>query len=291
MQFQIIIRQILNCAVPLFLALSGYFMINKANNIKKKILSLYIPCVIWSSAFFLLSIYKNENIFISILFLFLCGYSVYYFIALIIQYYTLLPLFKHISKNTLNGAAVISIASMIVVTYLTCIKGYNIPLILYAGLFPLWIIFFAIGCYLGKAKGSVNYRLKWWYILFVVGLVGSYFESKWLVSISGEGYGGIKFSSFIFSFAVIMICLSSTTIKFYKTHSGKLSALIAKIGGISFGIYLIHCFLIMIISFISKNVTAIIFIGESWLFKFILTSFCTVAIIIIAKKNVSAEVY
>ena len=52
----IFVRQILNCAVPIFLALSGYFATRQFINgqttaiafWKKQIPRVYIPCIIWS---------------------------------------------------------------------------------------------------------------------------------------------------------------------------------------------------------------------------------------------------
>ena len=78
---------------------------------------------------------------------FLCGFSVYYFVALIIQYYVLSPVL--IGLNKLRGGvfltAVISAVSIMAVTCMMSFRGYNLPLLVYAGGFPLWIIFFFMG--------------------------------------------------------------------------------------------------------------------------------------------------
>lgn len=95
----IIWRQIIGCAVPIFLAISGYFMSNKDVNtqskyslfIKKQIPRVYIPMLVWSVPFLVYSYFNDVSVFKSLIWFFIGGYSVYYFIILIVQYYMLLP--------------------------------------------------------------------------------------------------------------------------------------------------------------------------------------------------------
>ena len=62
----VFVRQILNCAVPIFLALSGLFcgkklLDNKEKQInfwKKQIPKVYIPALIWSLPYFVLNVAK-----------------------------------------------------------------------------------------------------------------------------------------------------------------------------------------------------------------------------------------
>lgn len=103
---QIAIRQLLNCAVPIFLAISAFFLAKKSFNSfdnirsfwKKQIPKVYVPCLIWSLPLFLIAIKNGSNIVNEIICLFTCGYSIYYFIALIIQYYILLPVLTKVNK-------------------------------------------------------------------------------------------------------------------------------------------------------------------------------------------------
>lgn len=105
--FGVIARQSLNTAVPLFLALSGFFLYRKRllNNKeiitfwKKQIPKIYIPVLIWSLPLFSLDLLCGKGNILIILKLIICGYSIYYFVALIIQYYLLLPLFQRVKLN------------------------------------------------------------------------------------------------------------------------------------------------------------------------------------------------
>ena len=146
---RIILRQFLNCAVPIFLALSAFFLGQKKLDSKssvtsfwkKQIPKVYIPCLIWSIPLFLLSVVKEGEIANKVIMLFICGYSIYYFIALIIQYYLLLPLLQKHPRTILVCSVIISTISIITIKYLSTVKGMQLPLILYAGSCTTWFAF------------------------------------------------------------------------------------------------------------------------------------------------------
>ena len=127
---RIISRQILNCAVPIFLALSGFFLGCKTFDNKhgiiqffwKQIPKVYIPCIIWSLPWSILAIKLGVSIEIQLIKIFLCACSIYYFIALIIQYYLLLPFLQKYPKRNLSISIIISTISILIVTYLNYIK-------------------------------------------------------------------------------------------------------------------------------------------------------------------------
>lgn len=118
----IIWRQIIGCAVPIFLAISGYFMSNKNINthskygsfIKKQIPRVYIPMLVWSVPLLALNLFfKDTNITNSLILFLIGGFSVYYFIALIMQYYLLLPFLQRIAnKKGLIVSTIISFISL-----------------------------------------------------------------------------------------------------------------------------------------------------------------------------------
>lgn len=104
----LLLRQIVTCAVPLFLAESGYFLATKSMKngkdywqfFKSHSLRVWIPMVIWSIPLFLIN--KHENYIFTILYLMSGGYSIYYFITLIIQYYAMQPIFVKINRGRLS---------------------------------------------------------------------------------------------------------------------------------------------------------------------------------------------
>lgn len=99
-----LVRQLLNCAVPMFLAISGYFLCNKKLETwgerktfwLKQMTKVYIPTMIVSLPYLSLALMHGMNPLEAVLMMLICGYSIYYFIALILQYYVLLPMLKKI---------------------------------------------------------------------------------------------------------------------------------------------------------------------------------------------------
>ena len=101
----IVSRQMLNCAVPLFLAISGYFLAKKqgersyARFLKHQIPKIYIPTLIWSLPYWALYVWQGNDWMKGMILFLACGFSIYYFIALIIQYYVLLPVLRKVNMG------------------------------------------------------------------------------------------------------------------------------------------------------------------------------------------------
>lgn len=248
----IVIRLSLNCAVPLFLAISGYFVGSKKigsrseyfDFLKRQIPTVYIPCLVFSVPWLVMSVRAgHSSVVTDAAKFFLCGFSVYYFVALIIQYYVLSPVL--IGLNKLRGGvfltAVISAVSIMAVTCMMSFRGYNLPLLVYAGGFPLWIVFFFMG--IRFSDHSRAFDLKYPIIVIAAGLALQIIECHWLFSIDGRGLG-IKLSSFVFSAGVVWLAFSERLENSYAET--RFTAAINYIGRISFGIYLLHVYVIEI---------------------------------------------
>ena len=271
----VFVRQILNCAVPIFLALSGLFcgkklLDNKEKQInfwKKQIPKVYMPALIWSLPYFVLNVVKFNGrgylLVKQIITLFICGFSIYYFIALIIQFYILLPVLQKHKHIMMPLSIMISILSISLITYLSTIQGTQLPLIIYAGPFITWFVFFMLGVYYSSSK--INYTLKQAIAVIIFGFILECIEAYWLNTNYGGGYG-IKLSAFIYSIGVVMLIISPKAKAAYK--SNKVTSLIAYIGNISFGVYLIHCFVIKGVNYVLPEHSW----SLSWLLVVILTS-------------------
>lgn len=105
-------REIFNMAVPMFLAISGFFIgrmvFEDKRQVfafwKKQIPKVYIPVLFWSIPYFVLAILcEGQSILENVLLFFFCGYSIYYFIALIVQCYLLLPVMQKKMLNPVMG--------------------------------------------------------------------------------------------------------------------------------------------------------------------------------------------
>lgn len=247
----ILLRQVLNCAVPLFLAISGYFLAKKKSERsylqlwKRQIPKVYIPTLIWSLPYLALYVWQGHSWLKGIVMFAVCGFSIYYFIALIIQYYLLFPVLQKVKTGGVVLAFVITMLAISFVSYLVG-KGYGMSSIIIGGPFPVWLVFFVIGIYLGNRKNRI-YSLWPWLLCLVGGLMLSFFEAKWV-----NRYG-IKPSSHVYSLAVIML-LFSEKVQSLFTYDNWIVKAFAYLGRISFGVYLVHCFFIgFIIHFIHLN--------------------------------------
>lgn len=102
-----LVRQIFNCAVPVFLAISGYFLsakeldtwIDRRAFWRKQMPKVYVPAMIASLPYLALAMRHGSNPLTAAAVMLVCGFSIYYFIALILQYYALLPVFKKTNRG------------------------------------------------------------------------------------------------------------------------------------------------------------------------------------------------
>ena len=261
----IAIRNLCNIAVPVFLALSGFFMAKKnldSNNyfpfIKKQLIRVWLPVLFCSLPLLVLDILHGQHLFYCLMNFFFCGYSVYYFVAVIIQCYFLLPFINWIYKRSnksyialLIFTLLLAVSGWAVKSYLLPYYGINLPLLLYAGGFWMWSVFFVLGFYLGKRKCNISTKMLILFSLFSFTLCSV--ESMYL-NVSGDLNGfGQKPSTMLFSFFVILILLSEQVKNcFEKIHSSFFDFLVkilVKIGFYSFGIYLIHCYILMFVKY------------------------------------------
>lgn len=243
-------REIFNVAVPLFLAISGFFIGRKKfeSNYqiitfwKKQIPKVFIPTLFWSVPYLTLALYHQQSLLKNILVFLLCGYSIYYFIALIIQCYLLLPFIQKKMLNYAMGGVILSL-SLICVAVISYTSITRFPLIVFAGPVIVWLIFFWIGVFLSRSER--NYKIGWIVVGVLISFALMLIETKFRHEATGGGYG-IKPSSFIFSFLMILLLLSKRMeLKYVKDNI--INKALTIVGDYSFPIYLIHCFVITIV--------------------------------------------
>ena len=89
---EVLLRQVLNCAVPLFLAISGYFCYQKSfaeggshkRFLMHQVPKIYIPTFLWSLPLLVVALYKGKSPLGELILMMTCGYSIYYFIVVTI---------------------------------------------------------------------------------------------------------------------------------------------------------------------------------------------------------------
>lgn len=154
----------------------------------------------------------------------------------------------------------------------------------YALPFTIWFIFYYIG-YLTRKNNTIEKLLiskrRFIFIfltlyLFSLGL--SFLEASIIFKNLGNlsfAASQIKVSSFFTSFMIIFLLLISD----FKIH--KINKLLIYIGDISFGIYLIHMFVLLASRFLLNSLNVSI---DSFAFWFLLTFLGSIIIITITKK-------
>lgn len=245
------LREIMNCGVPIFFALSGFFLADKSVHtkskyigfIKKQIPKVYIPVLFWSIPLLMRSVIEGEDIISSILFYFTCGYSVYYFIAVIIQFYLCLPLIQRINMKYGGVILCISMFSAFISVDVQDMMRAHWPLILYLGHGDLWLIFFAMGIWLKKYYVRTSCVLVG--IFAVVTFILQMLEFIYIHETFGGGFG-YKPTSILFSTAIVLLILHPKVRQTF-VHKIRQQNIIRIIGLYSFGIYLIHRYIISII--------------------------------------------
>lgn len=250
---QLGVRQILNSAVPIFLTCSGFFIGGGQKSstpkkhlyfLKKQVLKVYMPMIIWALPCFFYEYHSGTGLGQCIFLLACGGFSIYYFVFLIVQYYMIAPIFNFFNKFTMAIPFLISFVYIFILTYFGDVLGIPNNNLYRGGCFLLWIIFFAVGYFLSDKQRMYS---VWPYILLmIIGVIASYAETLYLLGSRGSGIG-IKPSSFFFSLAVIMF-LFSRKVEDYIKSDNIIVRNISKVGLNSFGVYLIHCYIIIIIT-------------------------------------------
>ncbi len=267
----LLFRNAINFAVPLFLAISGYFLANKKVEnvsqylafIKKQIPKVYVPFILWSLIWFLFTYLRGGGWQLFKLFTFQAN-EIYYFIALIIQCYLLLPWLQKLVTNTgLLFSVLLSVTMTYVIFALRHYADINLPLIAYAGNVLTWMMFFVLGLYLGKNK-TLAITQGELLTLVVLSFVLSCIESHWLIAKfaqPGEAVTAVKVSSFLYSFFVILFL--------FKNQRMFSSNLLKRFGEVSFGIYLVHMLVLILVGAIIKRVAPWL-INETLLYQLVL---------------------
>lgn len=284
---QLIVINAFNCAVPLFLAISGYFIAKKNLNTfaecssfwKKQIPAVYIPCLIFSLPWFVISCLSVDfewgGVFKKLIYLFSCGYSVYYFIALIIECYILAPFLVR-NNNTKTLLIVISLSVIFrgIIEYLRYPLDIELPYII-RGAFPPLLIFFYLGIYL--SKHSRDYYLSLPIIMIVIGLILGIIQMQYIRINYEESGTGQKLFLYLYDIGIILLCMSRKCESLYKSNI--ITRLILYIGEISFGIYFTHVYLIFIVD-------RFFHVCGSWFLLWGTSLLFTIGIIVICKKIV-----
>lgn len=277
----IFLRQFINCSVPIFFFISGYLItpekFNNKNYIKsfykKRFLRVGIPYLVFSIIDFILNDNLRHASLTKKLFFLLTGQannSIYYYIIVYLQLIIITPfLIKLIHK--INPIYIYSLSFLtILIQYVFTWINNPLPFPYNALPFTTWMLFYYMGIIERNIKKPINIKknLTLTIIMLIFSIIEGFIWSKFFNSSIGKSQ--IKITSFLYSYYFIKVLL------FYKEA---LNNKILKFwGDNSFGIYLIHMFIMRkFINFFSCSnnilniiITTIVTILVSLLFIFII---------------------
>lgn len=148
----------------------------------------------------------------------------------------------------------------------------RLPLLMYAGPCPTWIMFFCLGMYLGQR--NCDYKIKPLVVGLVLSIILMMVESYALVKFGKNGVG-LKPSVYVYS-AFAILLLFSDRIRCSYQENKLINRFISYVGRISFGIYLVHCYIISVMPFL---------LGDcQWIVEWIIVSVLSIAVITLVRR-------
>ena len=258
MHMNLVLRQFLNCAVPIFLAISGYFIGRKSflekgsyvSFLKKQVPRVYEPMLVWSIPWMVFAIHGGQQPLMALLRTFVGDMSIFYFIILIIQYYALTPVIQKANMTIRGGqiSVVITIIGISCFDYVLRMKGVELSLVESAGLFPVWMLFFVMGVL--KVQ-NINFPIRIrHYALDMMVSIGLCLGQMYLFkTLYGNVVPGIKLSSHVYTYVIIAWMFSDSARNMYNKLCGtKIIQLVNEVGRLSFFIYLSHTLILWVFS-------------------------------------------
>ena len=284
MHMNLVLRQFLNCAVPIFLAISGYFIGKKSFSekgsygafLKKQVPRVYVPMLVWSIPWMVLAIHGGQQTLIALLRTFVGDMSIFYFIILIIQYYALTPVIQKANMTIRGGqiSVVITIIGISCFDYVLRMKGVELSLVESAGLFPVWMLFFVMGVL--KAQ-NINFpiRIRHYALGVMVSIGLCLGQIYWFQNLYGNVVPGIKLSSHVYTYIIIAWMFSGSARNMYNKLCGtKIIQLMNEIGRLSVFIWLCHTLMLWVFSHLP--------IPSFWYLRWIL---CAIVSYLLAKGS------
>ncbi len=252
-------RQLLNFCVPAFFFISGYWasrkQIERLTEYKaflwRRLSRVLFPYLFWSFVVIGCSVAKTRNFDGSQMFYMLLtggACTGYYFIIAITQLYILTPVLQYLNRK-LGGYGLI----LVLVFNMACLLALYlsrlfsvIPHLPAALPFYSWVIYYEFGLFAGERELAVptrKIRLFRPFVLYalLVSLLISMMETTAILSkFKNPAFAAFPttYSSLLYSVCVIIGFL------FYREYFERFPRLFWTIGRYSFGIYLIHIFVL-----------------------------------------------
>ena len=252
---EVIIRPFVNFAVALFIFLSGYLTRTKIDNIiffyKKRILRVLIPYIIWS---LIHTIISSSYVKFPLNLVTAQANSIYYYILVYIQLMMFTPIIgKWIESRFSIAGWFVTPISIMCLRYIPAILGYAVYFPFNESCCLLWFIYYYLGMALGNHIIEIDkkkYRVKGMLIGCGVLLVISEIEGYiWYLNGNQDmAITQIKFTSLLTSMTICILSYFFIEGKYQGAGKSIIKTTLIKIGDCSFGIYLSHVAVMMVLN-------------------------------------------
>lgn len=302
--YYIIMRNIINFPVPIFIFLSGFFTNSDLAKddvkyyYKKKFLRLFVPFVIWTTFYntyaMVTSYLQNEPInVIDLIKAYLFGTGHLYFMVLLLLLILVTPIIVKCLYSKLKSAIIFSIPAIFIIASYTMQLGFQKK-------FPhleisfIYIGFYYLGIYCKDKKidfskhFTKNTSVIFLICTFAINLLETIILLNAKVS-TGFAFGQMIIGGFLYAFSII-VCL------LVNVRDTNKPTFLTYIGNNSFGIYFVHIFWLALTTNIGKilNISfPFIFINQI-IELLIALSFSILSIVIVNKvfdKKISSRLF
>ena len=184
--FEVLIRAIAYCAVPVFFMITGATLIDYRERydtktfFKKRLLKVIIPLIIWSIIYFIINFFKGKFSINDLSFKFVFEYfflvktnPIFWFFVVIIGIYLAIPVISLIPQESRRKAFLYIIIITFVFIYFLLDLLYHLNLnynydLKFPPTYSGWISFIFIGYYIDKYEIVKKHRV----IIYVLGIIG-----------------------------------------------------------------------------------------------------------------------
>lgn len=252
-EWQVFCRPFINFSVATFLFLSGYLTRTENDNwyvfCKKRIVRVLIPYVIWTVLYCIPCILFGGSLLLIVKNLITArAAATMYYIFVYIQFVLLTPWLSRLAKSKYRHLGwLIAPISTLIFKYYGLLTGFEYNA--YVSLFWSdaclgWFTYYYLGLLLGNRIIKRDYSLKNLTVLYFVSIILQMIEGYGWLQLGEANCGTqIKLTSFVTSTLFLLIIYTILS----KPNINVKSVFLRSLGDYSFGIYLCHIMVMMVL--------------------------------------------
>lgn len=248
--YAVLDRPFLNFSVAMFIFLSGYLTNIDVSDIKgfykKRIIKVAIPYIIWS----IIYIIATKNMSNALKLLLTAKAAVpFYYIFVYIQLVLITPFMRKLVNSRFSWVGwCISPITIIIVRYILPMNGIELGFPFPGTIFLPWFIYYYLGIMLGNKIINIKLSLKKAWLLYAIAIIIA--EAEGFIWYK---YGNFDMATTQLKLSSIAVAITAILIAYLYINSKHeaisfLEKILKCLGDASFGMYLSHILVIMVIN-------------------------------------------